>query len=105
MPIFENFDCIFNSRNPDEFIFQRGRLIHSLWNGWIPEKNIVKGSNHVIALEFENEVPEIFYRLYEENQYRPMAPRDSVILGLCCKNDFPIISNNLKQYLNSKSDV
>lgn len=103
--LFENLDCIFNIHNPDEFVFQEFKLIHSLWNGWIPEGSMIKGNNHIIALKFENEIPEIVYKLYEENEYKPLAPFESLRLGLCCKNDFSMIAKNIKAHLDNKRDV
>jgi len=102
LPLFEIFDCVFNKNNPEEYVFQKCKLIHSLWNGWVPEGSISRGNNHVIALQFENTIPEIVYRLHEENQYRPTAPSDSFRLGLCFKSDFPMIAKNIKAHFDKK---
>jgi hypothetical protein len=102
LPLFGFFDCVFNINNPEEFIIQECQLIHSLWNGWIPEGNLSKGNNHIVALKFENTIPEILHRLHVENQFRPMAPVGSFRLGLCCENDFAMIAKNIKAHLDNK---
>ena len=89
--------CIFDFRDPDKFVCQDFKLIHSLVNGWIPSESTSIGNNHIIAVKFEGEIPEILHKLYEEKEYRPRAPIDCLQLGICCKNDFPIVLENVKK--------
>ncbi|MCV2483835.1 hypothetical protein OD917_02790 [Flavobacterium sp. SH_e] len=96
--------CIFNYRNPDEFVYQEFKLIHSLVNGWVPAENTSIGNNHLIAVKFESQIPEILLKLHEEKEYRPTAPVGCFQVGLCPKNDFPIILENIrKRRLENKS--
>lgn len=104
-PISTDLGCIFDFRNPDEFVYQEFKLIHSLVNGWIPAENTSIGNNHILAVRFESQIPEILHKLYEENEYHPKAPIGCLQLGVCCKNDFPIILENIKKSrLKSKND-
>ncbi len=97
--------CIFDFRNPDEFVYHEFKLIHSLVNGWIPAESTSIGNNHIIAVKFEGEIPEILHKLYEEKEYHPKASGDCLQLGICCKNDFPIVLENIKKSrLKSKND-
>lgn len=100
--LFETFDCVFNKNNPEEFVFQNCRLIHSLWNGWVPEGSISRGNNHLIVLQFDDTIPKLVYRLHVENEYRPTAPSDSFRLGLCFKSDFPRIAKEIRAHLDKK---
>jgi len=89
--------CIFDFRDPDKFVYQDFKLIHSLVNGWIPAESTSIGNNHIIAIKFESQIPEILHKLYEENEYRPKAPVGCFQVGLCPKKDFPIILENIRK--------
>lgn len=103
--LLSDLGCIFNFRNPEEFVCQEFKLVHSLVNGWIPAESTSIGNNHILAIKFEHQIPEILYRLYEEKEYHPKAPSGSLQLGLCFKNDFPIVLENIKKSrLKNKSD-
>jgi hypothetical protein len=97
--------CIFDFRDPDKFVYQDFKLIHSLVNGWIPAESTSIGNNHIIAVKFEGQIPEILHKLYEEKEYGPNAPIDCLQLGICCKKDFPIVLESIKKSrLKSKND-
>lgn len=103
-PLRVDLGCIFNFRNPEEFVYQEFKLIHSLVNGWVPAESTSIGNNHIIAVKFEGQIPEIMHKLYEENEYRPKAPVGCFQVGLCPKDDFSIILENIKKRRLKKSD-
>ncbi|MFC4816618.1 hypothetical protein [Flavobacterium sp. GCM10023249] len=100
--IHQLLDCTFNIDNPDESVIKEYKIIHSLVNGWIPAEEIEQGRNHLFVLEFFEEIPNIFLKLYEENQYSPTAHIKGNRLGLCLRNEFSSISTKIKKYITER---
>lgn len=96
LPLNQLLDCTFNKDNFDEFSFQEYKIIHSLQNGWIPANSVAQGRNHLLVIEYSENIPSIIFKLHKENQYRPTAPTNGYRLGLCRKKDFKTISEKLK---------
>ncbi|WP_427874998.1 hypothetical protein [Flavobacterium sp. MMS24-S5] len=104
-PLLTDLGCVFDFRNPEKFVYQEFKLVHSLVNGWIPAESTSIGNNHIVAVRFERQIPEMLHELYEESEYHPNAPIGCLQLGICRKKDFPIILENIrKNRLKSESD-
>lgn len=56
----QEFDCIFNYDNPDEFIFEKFTIIQSIYEGWIPTDTIYIGHKHLLVFSFENKILKYF---------------------------------------------
>ena len=96
----KKFDCIFNYDNPNEFVKKKFTLTQSLFEGWAPIDTIEDGHKHLIILEFENEIPEIIFKLHKENTLRDTRPKTHTKLGFCSEEDFEFISNNIKKNIS-----
>lgn len=91
----KTYNCVFNVRNPEEFVLVTVRIFQTLCNGWIPSDEVYHGNNQTYLLEFEPEIPGLIFRLHKEEAYQPTAPIDGLRLGICNQNDFPDIKTHL----------
>lgn len=91
------FDCIFNYDNPDEFVFEKFTLLQSIYEGWAPIDTVEDGHKHLLLFRFENEIPEILFKLHREDTTRGTRPEIHAKLGFCCEEDFKYISNRIKK--------
>ena len=60
LSIPKSFDCIFRIDNPRAFVNVSCQLTQSIWEVWAPLGSIDHGHKHLVILEFENKVPDIF---------------------------------------------
>lgn len=93
----QEFDCIFNYDNPDEFVFEKFILTQSIYEGWIPTNTVENGHKHLLVFRFENEIPKILFKLHKEDTFGDTRPKIYTKLGFCNQKDFEAIANNLKK--------
>jgi hypothetical protein len=98
----KEFDCIFNHHHPDEFVLEKFVVTQSLYEGWIPIDTVEHGHKHLLVLQFENEIPQLLFKLHREDNLQDTRPEIHAKLGFCTKNDFEFISDRLKKDISLK---
>lgn len=98
----KKFDCIFNYQNPEVYIEIEMILTQSIWEAYIPLDHISHGHKHLVIFNFESNIPEIIYDLYEENEEKISLFQDSLKLGFCLKKDFAKIKSSKVNRLRTK---
>lgn len=97
----KQFNCLFNTKNPYEFIRADFTLTQCLYEGFLPNDAVDHGHKHICIFEFENKIPEIVNKLHITEGERFTYPDNRFMIGICNFNDLKAIqqqiTNNLKK--------
>lgn len=86
-PIPKSFNCVFPIEDPENFINVEFRLTQSIWENWVPDSCVSHGHKHLVVLEFQEKVPDIFKLLHCEKEKFSSRPPGHLTLGLCQLSD------------------
>lgn len=90
----KKFDVVFDIDHPENFVQTSFRIKQSIFNGWFAIDTISHGHKHLLVLEFDNEVPNLIYKLYEADALEVVLPEKYLRLGLCSLESFEQIRLN-----------
>lgn len=97
----KQFDCIFDLRNPSNFISTQMTLTQSIWEAWFPMDLIDHGHKHLCIFEFEEEIPAILDKLHILKSNFSNVPKETSRLGICQMKDFEEIKYE-RELINSE---
>ncbi|WP_338813548.1 hypothetical protein V9L05_19370 [Bernardetia sp. Wsw4-3y2] len=97
----KQFDCIFELKNPSNFIVTKFTLTQAIWEAWFPLGSLDHGHKHLCVFEFEDEIPQILKKLHIIKNKFSDAPRGSLLLGICQRNNFEEIKT-ARELINSR---
>lgn len=98
LPIIMN--CIFDLDKPQDWVNVDFTVIQSIFNGRLPIDSIEHGHRHLLILDFEQNVPQIFENLYVHYGNTPFEFKEgSTRLGFCNLQDFDAIKIRI-EYTN-----
>ena len=97
----KQFDCIFELKNPSNFIVTKFNLTQSIIEGFYPSDSIQHGYKHLCIFEFEEEIPAILDKLHIVKNEFSFFPKGVLTLGICQVKDFEEIKT-ARELINSR---
>lgn len=91
----KQFNCLFNTNNPYEFIKTEFTLTQCLYEGFAPSNMIDHGHKHICILEFKNKIPEIVNELHITEGDHFTYPDNKFMIGICNFNNLKAIQQQI----------
>lgn len=84
----KQFDCIFEIKNPSNFIVTKFTLVQAIWEAWFPLASIAHGHKHLCIFEFEDEIPQLLKKLPVAKNMFSSIPKGALTVGICRMEDY-----------------
>ena len=84
----KQFNVIFQTDNPDNYIETDYLLVQSVHEAWFPLDSVSHGHKHLCVFQFAGAIPSILNLLHKGDEKFSSCPKGQVTLGFCNSRDF-----------------
>ncbi len=101
----KKMNCLFNHKNPNEFVECSMKITQSIYEGFYPIDSIEHGHKHFFVLEFINKIPKIINEIYKSTNIMQEPTGSNYQIAICNLEDFEYIKRDIQNQQQLKEKI